>query len=231
MNVLIVVTSAAEMAPGYPTGVRLEEYAIPYVCLAEVGITPCVASPKGGPSPIGPSSNPNAKTAPAWGPAIEALSRTLTVSEVSERDFDALFIAGGHGAMVDLAADTALMALVEAFARAGKPIAALAHGAAALLGAKAADGRPLLAGRKATGFTDAEEDASPAAGLVPFHMERRMREVGALFEKALIPGGCHVARDGDLITGQNPASSLAIAKTLAEVLAERQRAALTGPAR
>jgi putative intracellular protease/amidase len=57
-------------------------------------------------------------------------------------------------------------------------------------------------------------------------VETRLREAGALFEHALLPGGCHVTRDGALLTGQNPASSDALARCLLQELGERQRAAL-----
>ncbi|HEY5071852.1 MAG TPA: type 1 glutamine amidotransferase domain-containing protein [Caulobacteraceae bacterium] len=226
MNILIVVTSAASLAPAHPTGLWLEEFAIPYTALAEVGIVPTVASPKGGAAPIDPKTAPDEAAKLQWRAALEALSATIPLAEVSAADFDALYIPGGHGPMVDLAKDSVLTSLIEAFDRAGKPIAALCHGPAALVAARAADGRPLLAGRKATGFTNGEETAAGLAAVVPFLLETRMREAGALFEHALIPGAGHVVADGALLTGQNPASSTAMARALAETLAARQRAAL-----
>lgn len=226
MNVLILVTSADTLSPGHPTGVWLEEYAIPYVALCEGGIDLTVASPRGGPAPIDPKTAPNDKTSPRWGKALEALAATKPLAEVSERGFDALFIPGGHGPMIDLAVDPAVAALVSAFAAAGKIVAAVCHGPAALLNATAPDGGPLVKGRRLTGFTNGEETLVKLHAVVPFLLETRLRDAGALFEHALVPGACHVVSDGLLITGQNPASSEAIAKTLLEALGARQRAAL-----
>lgn len=226
MNILFVVTSADTLANGHRTGVWLEEFAVPYVALAEVGIVPVVASPKGGPAPIDPASETADKTGRDWAAPLEALRRTAPLAEMSAEDFDAVYLPGGHGPLVDLAADPRLARLIEAFDRAGKPIAAICHGPAGLLAAQAADGRPFLCGRKATGFTDAEEKAAGLAQAVPFLLETRMRAAGAAFEHALLPGACHLVVDGALITGQNPASSLAMAKALAETLAARQRAML-----
>ena len=84
----------------------------------------------------------------------------------------------------------------------------------------------MLKDRKVTGFTNGEEMLAGLQTVVPFLLEDRLRAAGARFERAIAPGGCYVVRDGDLITGQNPASSEAVAKSLMEALAERQKAAL-----
>jgi len=226
MNVLIVVTSADTLAPGRPTGVWLEEFAIPFTALCEVGIDLVVASPKGGAAPIDPKTTPDDKARARWSQALEALGQTAPLAEVSEGKFDAVFFPGGHGPMVDLATDKAVAALVSAFAKAGKIIAALCHGPAALLNARGADGEPLLKGRRVTGFTNGEEVLAGLDKVTPFLLEDRIRAAGGKFEHALLPGACHVVIDGDLITGQNPASSEALAKALSEALSARQRAAL-----
>jgi putative intracellular protease/amidase len=226
MQVLFIVTSADTLAPGHPTGVWLEEYAIPYVALSEGGIGVTVASPKGGQGPIDPKTAPNANTPGRWEPALAALAQTKPLSAMAETDFDAVFVPGGHGPMVDLASDPAVARLIGDFVRAGKIVAAVCHGPAALLQVVDADGQSFVKDRKVTGFTNGEEMLAQLQSVVPFLLEDRLRAVGARFEHALAPGGCHVVRDGNLITGENPASSEAIAKTLMEALDERQKAAI-----
>lgn len=226
MNILFVVTSADTLAPGHPTGVWLEEYAIPYVALSEAGISVTVASPKGGQGPIDPKTKPDDKSAARWGAALVALSRTKRLADVHAKDFDAVFIPGGHGPMVDLATDPALADLISAFVVEQKIVAAVCHGPAALLGVTSADGQPFLTGRRMTGFTNGEETIAKLQTVVPFLLEDRLKAIGAIFEHALVPGACHVVTDGVLITGQNPASSEAIAKTMMEALAARQRQAV-----
>ncbi|MGI9169448.1 MAG: type 1 glutamine amidotransferase domain-containing protein [Caulobacteraceae bacterium] len=230
MHVLIVVTSADTLAPGHPTGVWLEEFAVPFVALTEVGIDITVASPKGGAAPIDPKTAPDEKAREKWGPALRALADTRRLADVEEDSYDALFIPGGHGPMVDLATDERMAALVGAFDRAGKIIAAICHGPAALLCATVADGEPLLKGRRVTGFTNGEETLVKLHEVVPFLLETRMRAAGGRFEHALLPMTGHVVIDGALITGQNPASSLATAKALVDALARRQRGPMTAAA-
>ncbi|MEO8927558.1 MAG: type 1 glutamine amidotransferase domain-containing protein [Caulobacteraceae bacterium] len=226
MNVLIVVTSADTLAPGHPTGLWLEEFAVPYTALAEVGVAITVASPKGGAAPIDPKTAPDDKAREKWGPAIAALADTKRLAEMSQGAFDVLYIPGGHGPMVDLRHDADLAALIGAFDKAGKIVAAICHGPAALLAATGADGEPFLKGRKVTGFTNGEEALAGLQAVVPFALETQMRAAGGLFEHALLPMTGHLVIDRNLITGQNPASSLAMAKALVGALAERQRAAI-----
>ena len=222
----MIVTSADTLAPGHPTGVWLDEYAIPYVALSEAGIGVTVASPEGGPGPIDPKTAPNDKTPARWAPALEALAETKPLGQVAETNFDAVFVPGGHGPMVDLASDPSVASLIGAFVRAGKIVAAVCHGPAALLQVEGAGGVPLLKDRKVTSFTNGEEMLAGLQAVVPFLLEDRLRAAGAKFERAIAPGGCYVVRDGDLITGQNPASSEAVAKSLMDALAERQKAAI-----
>ncbi len=202
MQVLFIVTSADTLAPGHPTGVWLEEFAIPYTALSEAGIGVAVASPEGGSGPIDPKTAPNAKNALRWEAAILALARTKPIRDIAGTTFDAVFIPGGHGPMVDLATDPTVSTLIGEFARDGKIIAAVCHGPVALLNVVQADGQPLLKDRKVTGFTNGEELLAQLQTVVPFLLEDRLRAAGANFEHALAPGACHVVRDGALITAR-----------------------------
>jgi putative intracellular protease/amidase len=227
MKALIVVTSAERLDESHATGVWLDEYATVFTALCEGGIDVTVASPCGGPAPIDPKTAPDEAAKARWRVALEALIDTRVLSQVETADFDAVVFPGGHGPLIDLALDPQVASLASAAAAAGRIIGALCHGPAALLGAHAADGATaLVAGRRITAFTNGEEALAGMQGVVPFLLETRLRDAGARFEHALLPGACHVVRDGDLITGQNPASSAAMARCLLEALAERQRAAL-----
>jgi putative intracellular protease/amidase len=228
MKALIVVTSAERLDETHPTGVWLDEYAILFTALLEGGIASTVASPRGGAAPIDPKTAPNEAAQARWRLALDALSATRPLSEMDLDGFDALVLPGGHGPLVDLAVDPQMASLASAFAAAGRIIAALCHGSAALVGARAPDGGVFLAGRKLTAFTNGEEALAGLQGVVPFLLETRLKAAGAVFEHAVLPGGCHVVRDQALITGQNPASSAALARSLLDALAERQRAEIDG---
>ncbi|MDN3516279.1 type 1 glutamine amidotransferase domain-containing protein [Aquisalimonas lutea] len=216
-RILMVVTSAARMPSGKDTGLWLEEFAVPYATFREAGAEVTVASPQGGATPIDPRSNPDEAQARQWQEASERLAHTLPLEDVRAEDFDAVFLPGGHGTMFDLPDNPALKALLEAFARADKVIAAVCHGPAGLVGVNGPDGRPLVADRQIAVFTDEEERAVELDQDVPFLLESRLRELGARVDPRP-PFQEHAVRDGRLVTGQNPPSSARTAALTLEAL-------------
>ena len=215
-HILMVATSADALLNGSKTGVWLEEIAVPYLALANAGLAITVASPKGGAVPIDPHSLDEASVA-KWPDIMELLKTSAPLTDIQVQGFDAIFLPGGHGTMMDFATDTALKRLLLDFARADKIIAAVCHGPAGLVGAKKPDGTPLVAGKTITAFTDEEEVAVQLDKAVPFMLESTLRSEGANFVGGPM-WAPHVEVDGNLITGQNPASSEAIAHAVLERL-------------
>ncbi len=116
------------LASSHPTGLWLEEFAVPYTAFSEAGASIRVVSPQGGVVPIDPKTAPTEKDHEKWPDALDALNFTERLAEVSANSFDAIFIPGGHGPMVDLAHDSSLHQLLADFDREGKLIAAICHG-------------------------------------------------------------------------------------------------------
>jgi len=136
-------------------------------------------------------------------------------------NFDAVFVPGGHGPMFDLATDATSQQIIAEFAAADKVVAAVCHGPAALVGVRVppGEGKYLLAGKRVTGFSNAEEDQVQLSKVMPFMLEDRLREVsGGGFVKADEPWGEKVVVDGKVITGQNPASAKRIGEAIIEAL-------------
>jgi putative intracellular protease/amidase len=137
-------------------------------------------------------------------------------SDVNPADYDAVFYPGGHGPLWDLAEDPISIALITAFALAGKPVAAVCH-APGVLRHVVVDGAPWVRGRRVTGFSDSEEEAVGLTRIVPFLVEDELKRLGGRYEKAADWQSLAVT-DGRLITGQNPASSSAVAHALLNLL-------------
>ena len=97
MRALFITTSAAQLAPDHPTGLWLEEFAVPYLAVTEAGITVTVASPQGGPVPLDPKTAPTDKQRETWARPLQALRHSVTLASVRDETFDAVFIPGGHG--------------------------------------------------------------------------------------------------------------------------------------
>lgn len=225
MNVLFVLTSHDQLGDtGHKTGFWLEEFAAPYYVFKDAGATITLASPAGGQPPLDPRSDePDAQT-PATDrfrsdrDAQQQLATTLPLKQIDAATFDAVFYPGGHGPLWDLARDADSIALIETFDRANKPLGLVCHAPGALIAAHAADGKPLVAGRKVTGFSNSEEDAVGLSAVVPFLIEDEFTRLGGDYSKG--PDWApYVLSDGHLVTGQNPASSEAVAKALLAQLA------------
>lgn len=224
MKVLMVITSHDKLGnTGRKTGFWLEELAAPYYAFKDTGVEIVLASPKGGQPPLDPKSNePTFQTdlTHRWeadSAAKAQLASTVRLDSVKSQDFDTVFYPGGHGPMWDLAEDQHSIKLLESFVAAGKPIALVCHAPGALRHVKRPDGKPLVQGKKVTGFTNSEEEAVGLTHVVPFLVEDELKTKGGIFSKTE-DWAVHVVTDGLLITGQNPASSGPGAKALLETM-------------
>ena len=217
-HVLMIVTSADRMPNGEPTGLWLEEFAIPYSLLRDAGHAITVASPRGGATPIDPRSAEE-ETPAEWGDAAARLRETEVLDGLQADGFDAVFIPGGHGTMFDFPGNLDIGRLLAKFHDAGKSIASVCHGPAAFVGVMRTDGRPLVEGYTLTAFSDVEEKLVRLDDQVPFLLSERLRELGGKVENGL-PMLSHVREDRNLITGQNPASSKKAAELLLARLAD-----------
>lgn len=229
MKVLMVLTSHDQLGnTGRKTGFWLEELAAPYYVFKDAGAQITLASPKGGRPPLDPKSNePSFRTEftrrfEKDADAEARLDKTLRLDSVKQEDYDTVFYPGGHGPMWDLAEDKNSIRLLESFLAAGKHIALVCHAPCALRHVKTPEGRPLVEGKTVTGFTDGEEAEVELTKVVPFLVEDELLRLGAIFSK-MKNWGVYTVTDGQLITGQNPASSGPAAKVLIEALKKRPK--------
>ncbi|MBC7281315.1 type 1 glutamine amidotransferase domain-containing protein [Hoeflea sp.] len=224
MKILMVLTSHDKLGDtGEKTGFWLEEFAAPYYVLKDAGADVVLASPKGGQPPIDPKSDADdaqtdaTKRFKADAAAQQALAQTTNLSEVDANGFDAIFYPGGHGPLWDLANDADSKRLIEAFAGSDRPVGAVCHAPAVFKSTMGADGKPLVSGKRVTGFTNTEEEAVGLTKVVPFLVEDMLKQNGGHYEKG-DDWASFVLTDGKLVTGQNPSSSEEAAKALLALL-------------
>lgn len=220
MKILMVLTSHDELGnTGKKTGFWLEEFAAPYYVFKDAGAEITLASPKGGYPPLDPkSAEKDFQTAAtarfnADADAQKVLATTIRLKDVSPDDYDMLFYPGGHGPLWDLAEDKHSINLIEIMFALGKPVAAVCHAPGVFRHARKADGSPLVQGKMVTGFSNSEEAAVGLTTVVPFLVEDELRKMGGNYSKGA-DWTAYFIRDGNLITGQNPASSEGAAKAV-----------------
>lgn len=224
MKILMVLTSHGQLGDtGQRTGFWLEELAAPYDVFRNAGAELVLASPQGGQPPLDPKSDaPDAQTEAtrrfrADRQAMQAQATTRPLADVNVDEFDAVFYPGGHGPLWDLAESQESRALIESTLAAGKPVAAVCHAPGVLRHVRAPDGKPLVQGKRVTGFTNTEEAAVGLTDVVPFLVEDMLKANGGQYSKGA-DWQSHVVTDGLLVTGQNPASSAEAAQALLRVL-------------
>lgn len=225
-RILIIVTSHAQMGDtGKKTGLWVEELAVPYYQFVDAGLQVEISSPVGGAAPLEPNSlKPTGQNDPvverflADPVAQRQINAMQRLEALDMAAFDAVFLPGGHGTMWDLPLADSVRSKVEQATAANKVVAAVCHGPAGLVAARRPDGQSIVQGKRVTGFTDSEEDAVGLTKVVPFLLESRLRELGGQFECG--PNWLPFAvRDGQLITGQNPASSRLVGQHVLDALA------------
>lgn len=231
MKILMVLTSHGQLGKtDKPTGLWFEELAAPYYVFKDAKAEVSLASPNGGQPPVDPNSEkPDNQTEAtkrfrADDEAMNALANTHKLADVDAETHDAVFYAGGHGPLWDLADNEDSRLLIDKMYAADKPVAAVCHGVAALGNALGPFGISLVRGKHVTGFSNSEEKAAGLTDAVPFLVEDMLKEAGGEYSKGA-DGQSHVVTSGNLITGQNPASSADAAKAVLKMLNQSAKAA------
>lgn len=219
-RIAMVLTSHGSLgSTGRTTGFYLSEASHPHRVFTNAGMQVDFLSPAGGQPPVdGWNLDDPVNKAFVEDPVVaEQLKETLRPSQVDPSEYDAIFYVGGHGTMWDLPDDAALAGLAAGIFEAGGAIGAVCHGPAGLVNIRLSDGSFLVDGKPVSSFTDEEEAAAGLTEVVPFLLESKLRERGALHSKAA-NFELHTVVADRLVTGQNPASATAVAEHLVEVL-------------
>ncbi len=228
-NILIVLSAADRWtrADGsiYETGVWAEEFVVIDETLIKAGFKVDLASPGG----VAPTMDKRSLDPKTVGEEVAGRMRSylannsarieapLVLADVDVSRYDAVVVPGGHGPVEDLYKDPDMGRVLVEANRDTKIIAAVCHGPAALLAAKDESGQWPFAGRKMTSLTDEEEIEFGTADNAPWLLADTLRKSGAVFEQG--PNwAVHVVEDGNLLTGQNPGSSAALAEAVTAVL-------------
>ena len=230
MTKILIVLSAANTwtradGSSYESGVWAEEFVVMDEAFMAAGCAVDIATP----GAVRPTIDPHSMALSVVGhekvdhfqtyldAVAGRLARPLALADADPGRYDAIVIPGGHGPVEDLYKDVDMGRLLVEADRAGKLIAPVCHGQAALLAAKDEAGGWLFSGRAMTAFSDEEEAELGTADNAPWLLADTLRKSGARYEKG--PNwGAYVVVDGNLLSGQNPASSAPLAEAVLAAL-------------
>lgn len=219
-RILFVVTSHDQKGnTGEHTGFYLSEVAHPWEVLTKAGYEIDFVSPKGGKAPIDGFDLEDPVNKKFWNNTYyrNKIENTMKPEEVNPDNYVAIHYAGGHGTMWDFADNAPLARIAASIYENNGIFSAVCHGPAGLVNIKLSNGQYLIDGKKVNAFTNEEETAVKLDQVVPYLLESKLIERGAVFEKSN-PWQTHVTADTRLITGQNPQSAKAVGEAVLELL-------------
>ena len=218
-KVLIIVSNANVIGPNNRrTGNFLPEVAHPYAEFAKAGYHIDFASLSGDTPYLdalnlaGDPDNLAFLTGKGW----EDMQKAVKLSTVDVSTYDAIFMPGGLAPMVDMPDNALLKQVVKETYERNAVVGAVCHGPVSLLNVKLSDGSYLVNGKNISSFTTEEEDNYARAD-VPFDLQTALTEQGAIYH-TVAPWGAFSIADGNLVTGQNPASGKGVAEKMIAIL-------------
>lgn len=218
-KILIIVSNAHEIGPkNRRTGIFLPEVAHPYMEFDKANYQIDFASLTGEVPYLdalnlaGDPQNLAFLTGKGW----ETMQKAVKLADVDVSNYDAIFVPGGLAPMVDMPENALLKKVIKETYERNAVVGAVCHGPVSLLNVKLSDGSYLVNGKNITSFTD-EEEKGYAIADVPFLLETALTQQGAQFHTAPIWTANSIA-DGNLVTGQNPASAKGVAEKMIAIL-------------
>jgi putative intracellular protease/amidase len=225
-KILMVVASPAKATTtGWPVGFWASELTHPYDEFTHAGYEVVIASLDGGKVELDAYSDPRHESGYSahdfvslgfvTSPLTSALlNATMPLNEIDYRDFAAIVAVGGQAPMFTFRDNAPLQRLIRDFYQAGKSTAALCHGVAAFVDVTLSNGKYLVAGKKLTGFSNAEDeyvDNAMKTRLFPWRIEDALKQRGAEYSQAGMWADYAVA-DKNLVTGQQQNSGRSVAR-------------------
>ena len=218
-KILMALTNQSRYGEtGHATGLWLSEATEFVDIVGKAGFDIDYVSPQGGYVPIDPRSFKYATVRDlqiynSQSFQEMALADSKHPSEINPDEYVAIYFAGGHGAMWDFTHNVLLQSIAAKIYKNKGFVTSVCHGIAGLLYINDDTGKPLITGKKITGFTGTEEFLSGKKYIVPFLNQQVATEQKAEFKKARAYKA-FVVQDGQLITGQNPFSVRLVAEKL-----------------
>jgi putative intracellular protease/amidase len=252
---VLVVVSAADSIPlregrPHPTGIFIGEITEPAQSMREAGYDLVYATPGGRVPTIDQDSirgiywrwsKSRVKEAHKIYAELleEGLKNPLRLEDLASnadrlKEFDAVFVPGGHGPLVDLyyrdiwsskELNSDMGKVLAYFHAANKPTGLICHAPAVLATAPRVNGKWIYQGYKITAisrFTEwLNEDAplfSTIDGHVDLYPSNILKAAGAKYVASKIPSKPFVVEDRELMTGQDPFSARLMGKRFTQKL-------------
>ncbi len=213
----------------FSTGNHPVEMMVPMLHLEKAGFEFDICTPTGKAVAIEMWAMPNEDKAvkEIYQRYLEKFENPISLNEfvnnsMTESDYVAVFLPGGHGAMLGLPENIDLKKLIQWVHDKDRYMLAICHGPAALLAASLDSDKSsfLYRGYKMAVFPDELDKQTPIFGYMPGHMPwhfgEKLRELGVEIINKKANGACY--QDRKLITGDSPKAANEFGKMSAMAL-------------
>lgn len=230
-KILMVVSSYGKDAGKTRPGFVMDEFTQAYYIFIDNNISVEVASPKGGkvdadgysPKKLYNKRFLEDKT------ALLLLENTLSTASLVNKNYDAVYVVGGKGAMFDLPVDPSLQEIISKIYKNKGVISSVCHGSAAFLNIKV-DNEFIVKNKEITGFCNSEEEKFGEVWVkeFPYLLETKLIERGTLYKKGedMLP---FVITSGNFVTGQNPYSTTWVAEAIVKAIGIQPKSRIQYP--
>ena len=220
-HILFIITSTDVTGTGnHAAGYEFTEVADPYFEFIYQGYRVSFASILGGTPPfVGYDDSQKLSKNFKEGNGFKRLNFSHKLSDLDIDAYDAIFFPGGLGPMTDMVTNPLVKDTIKKVYESGRVVGAVCHGPVALLNVTLSNGKNLLEGKRINSFTEAEEniDKHVLGDVIPFMLDAELKKQGAIFSSTS-PFEPYVITDGNLITGQNPASASSVAIEMMKII-------------
>mmetsp|Transcript_7457 Transcript_7457/g.11086 ORF Transcript_7457/g.11086 Transcript_7457/m.11086 type:complete len:283 (+) Transcript_7457:99-947(+) len=209
----------------FNTGNHPIEMFLPMLHFRDAGFTFDIATVSGGPVVLEmwayPTKDEHVKS--LHESVQSMMEKPKKLADIESLDgYAAIFIPGGHGAMVNLPESVELGRLLHEAHDKSLPTVTLCHGPAALLATKAEEKEFAYGGYKSVCFTDKTDGTTPSFGYLPGQMPWKCQEAletqGIEIVNTSETGATNV--DRELITGDSPNAAQNLGVVAAPILVE-----------
>jgi len=219
-KVLIIASNVTDMGDPEKHEARndLWEYAPPYHVFVLHGYGVDFASPLGGAVPFMRDPVGISSYTIKYEGFLSKANNSLAPKQVNPSEYSAVFIGGGYGNVFDVASNENLLGIIAKIYESGGVIGSVGHGAGAFANATLSNGQPLVKGKRIAAFpnsTEKEKDWAKQGSLLPFLVEERLKEKGAItVNKDNIPDKHDVIIDDRIVSTMFLPSAALVAKEM-----------------
>jgi putative intracellular protease/amidase len=203
------------------TSNHFSEIALPYDVFRKRGYKIDFVSPKGGAIPIGylKTSDSIQKKYLYDTEFMNLLKNTLQPKDINPVDYKAVFYTGGGAAMFGVPENKEIQHISKTIYENNGIVSTVCHGTAGIVNLKLSNGSYIYEEKQVSGYPDVFENMdSEKYKTFPFSIEKIINKRGGSFSYSTKRNANYLEVDNRLVTGQDPSSSISVAKKVIELL-------------